>query len=58
MDKAILAARKAFDDGPWRKITAFERGKILLKLADLIEKHEEELAILETLDTGKPIYWS
>ncbi|HTV48068.1 MAG TPA: aldehyde dehydrogenase family protein [Phycisphaerae bacterium] len=55
VDKAVAAARKAFDKGPWRKISARERGKLINKLADLIEKHQEELAQLETLDNGKPI---
>src|SRR6202047_2329005 len=55
VDKAVKAARQAFDKGPWRKMSARERGKCLYKLADLIEKNVEELAMLETLDNGKPI---
>jgi len=55
VDKAVRAARKAFDKGPWRKMSARERGRILYRLADLIEENKEELAQLETLDNGKPL---
>jgi acyl-CoA reductase-like NAD-dependent aldehyde dehydrogenase len=56
IDKAVKAARKAFDTGPWRnKFSASQRGKCLLKLADLIEQRIDEFAQLETLDNGKPI---
>ena len=55
VDKAVKAARKAFESGPWQKMSASERGRLMFKLADLIEKHKEELAALETLDNGKPI---
>jgi aldehyde dehydrogenase (NAD+) len=54
VDKAVKAARKAFEEGPWSKMNASERGRLLHKLADLIEKNKEELAGLETLDNGKP----
>jgi aldehyde dehydrogenase (NAD+) len=54
VDKAAKAARKAFEEGPWPKMNASERGRLLNKLADLIEQHQEELAVLETLDNGKP----
>ena len=54
IDLAVKAARKAFEDGPWRKMNASERGVLLNKLADLIEKNKEELAALESLDNGKP----
>ncbi|MEZ0267543.1 MAG: aldehyde dehydrogenase family protein [Phycisphaerae bacterium] len=54
VDKAVKAARKAFDKGPWRKMSARERGRIMYKAADLIEQHKEELAKLEALDNGKP----
>src|SRR5215468_9301130 len=55
VDKAVAAARAAFDNGPWRKkIPAAGRGVLLNKLADLIEKHADELAQLESLDNGKP----
>jgi aldehyde dehydrogenase (NAD+) len=55
IDCAVEAARKAFDQGPWPKMNASERGRLLHKLADLIEKNQEELAALETLDNGKPL---
>src|SRR5947207_2139530 len=55
VDKAAKAARRAFEKGPWRKMSARERGRILYKLADLIEQNKEELAKLETLDNGKPL---
>src|SRR5436190_16975400 len=54
IDRAVKAARKAFEEGPWPKMSASERGRLLHKLADLIEKNQEELAALETLDNGKP----
>jgi aldehyde dehydrogenase (NAD+) len=55
VDLAVKAARKAFEDGPWPKMAASERGRLLHKLADLIEKNQEELAALESLDNGKPL---
>ena len=55
IDLAVKAARKAFDSGPWRKMDARDRGRLMYKLADLIESHIDELAELETLDNGKPI---
>jgi aldehyde dehydrogenase (NAD+) len=55
IDLAVKAARKAFDSGPWRKTDARDRGRMMNKLADLIESHIDELAELETLDNGKPI---
>lgn len=55
VNKAVAAARKAFDEGPWRQMDARERGEIMYRLADLIEAEMEELAALETLDNGKPI---
>lgn len=55
IDKAVKAARKAFEEGPWPKMSAAERGRLINRLADLIEKNKDELAALETLDNGKPI---
>ena len=55
IDLAVKAARKAFDSGPWRKTDARDRGRMLYKLADLIEQNFDELAELEVLDNGKPI---
>jgi aldehyde dehydrogenase (NAD+) len=54
VDKAVKAARAAFE-GPWRKLRASERGRLLYRLADLIEANADELARLETLDNGKPL---
>ncbi len=54
VDLAVKAARNAFERGPWRKMNASERGRLLNKLADLIETHSDELARLESLDNGKP----
>ncbi|KAL5723675.1 aldehyde dehydrogenase (NAD(+)) [Ranunculus cassubicifolius] len=54
INRAVAAARKAFDEGPWPKMTAYERSRIMFRFADLIEKHNDELATLETWDNGKP----
>lgn len=58
VDKAVKAAREAFDEGPWPKMSAKQRGRLMYKFADLMEEHAEELAQLETLDNGKPISYS
>jgi len=58
IQRAVGAARKAFESGPWPRLTPSQRGRLLLKLADLIEQNAEELALLETLDNGKPIRYS
>src|ERR1700751_2390068 len=60
VDRAVQAARRAFEDrnGPWRKLSASERGRLLWKLADRVEKYIDELADLEPLDNGKPIFES
>jgi aldehyde dehydrogenase (NAD+) len=55
VDKAVKAARKAFN-GPWRRMSAAERGRLLTRLAELVEQHADELAHLETLDNGKPVH--
>jgi phenylacetaldehyde dehydrogenase len=54
IDRAVRAARKAFDDGPWGRITPSERGRIIWRIGDLILEHAQELAQLESLDNGKP----
>ncbi|KAF5476836.1 hypothetical protein F2P56_003531 [Juglans regia] len=54
INRAVAAARKAFDEGPWPKMTAYERSRILLRFADLVEKNTEELAALESWNNGKP----
>jgi phenylacetaldehyde dehydrogenase len=55
IDRAVKAARRAFESGPWPALTASERGRLLWKLADLIDAHGDELAALESLDNGKPV---
>ena len=54
IDLAVKAARKAFDSGPWPRMNASDRGRLMHKLADAIEARSEELATLESLDNGKP----
>src|ERR1700709_1200810 len=54
VDRAVAAARRAFE-GPWRTMRASERGQILLRLVDLMKKHADEIAPLESLRAGKPI---
>jgi aldehyde dehydrogenase (NAD+) len=60
VDRAVQAARRAFEErgGPWRKMSASERGRLIWRLADLVEKNIDEFAELETLDNGKPIFES
>jgi aldehyde dehydrogenase (NAD+) len=55
VDKAVKAARRALESGPWSKMDAADRGKLLFKLADLIEKESRDLAALESLNAGKTI---
>lgn len=55
IDRAVKAARVAFDEGPWSRMNAAERSRLMYKLANLMEEHSAELAQLETLDNGKPI---
>jgi len=55
VDLAVTAAREALEQGPWGKMDARDRGRLMYKLADLIEEEADELAALETLDNGKPI---
>jgi aldehyde dehydrogenase (NAD+) len=54
VDRAVQAARRAFDEGPWARMPAVERGRILTRLGLLVEKNGDELAALESRDTGKP----
>jgi phenylacetaldehyde dehydrogenase len=56
VDRAVVAARAAFDSGAWVRLLPSERAKILWRIGDLIDTHAEELAELETLDQGKPIW--
>jgi phenylacetaldehyde dehydrogenase len=52
---AVAAARRAFDDGPWATMSPSDRGKLVWRLGDLLEKHADEFAQLEALDNGKPV---
>jgi gamma-glutamyl-gamma-aminobutyraldehyde dehydrogenase len=58
IDRAVAAARVAFEDGRWSGLAPRQRGLALIRLADLIEQNAEELQLLETLDVGKPIRYS
>jgi len=53
--RAVHAARAAFDDGPWKDATAQDRGRVLFKLAEIVRSRVDELAELESRNTGKPI---
>ncbi|KAJ7539012.1 hypothetical protein O6H91_11G073100 [Diphasiastrum complanatum] len=53
VNRAVKAAREAFDKGPWPRMSSYERSKIIYRYADLLEKYNDELAALETLDSGK-----
>jgi len=55
VDLAVQAARHAFESGPWARMRPAERTRLLLKLADALEQNGDELALLETLNTGKPL---
>jgi acyl-CoA reductase-like NAD-dependent aldehyde dehydrogenase len=55
VDRAVKAAREALESGPWSKVSAAERGRLINRLADLIEENGDELAELESLDNGKPL---
>ena len=55
VNRAVTAARRAFDEGPWPRMSPSERGRVLWKIADLVEEHLEEFAELESLDNGKPV---
>ena len=55
IDRAVKAARKAFESSKWPRMTASQRGQLIWKLGDLIEQHLEEFAQIESLDNGKPL---
>ncbi|HSX78650.1 MAG TPA: aldehyde dehydrogenase family protein, partial [Candidatus Saccharimonadia bacterium] len=55
VERAVRAARRAFDAGPWRKVTPSDRGRMLWRLGDLLEARLEEFAQLEAIDNGKPL---
>ena len=54
VDRAVQAARRAFDEGPWARLTPTERGKLMYRLAELINRSADELALMDTQDMGKP----
>jgi phenylacetaldehyde dehydrogenase len=58
VDRAVKAARAAFEDGPWPDMLVAERARLIWRIAELIDEHREELAELETLDNGKPLLFS
>ncbi len=55
VERAVAAARAAFDDGPWPRLTPFERGRVVQRIADRIRERADELAGVESRNTGKPI---
>src|ERR1700754_4789809 len=55
VDRAVKAARDVFEKGSWSNMAPSDRKKVMQRFADLIDKHNTELALLETLDMGKPI---
>jgi gamma-glutamyl-gamma-aminobutyraldehyde dehydrogenase len=55
IDAAVTAARRAFDAGPWPRLAPAERGRVLLRLAELLEEHRDDLALTVSLEMGKPI---
>ena len=54
INRAVIAARRAFETGSWRRLTPSERGKLIWRIGDLILEHADELAEIESLDNGKP----
>jgi acyl-CoA reductase-like NAD-dependent aldehyde dehydrogenase len=58
IDRAVASGRTAFEDGRWAHLSPRERGQTLIRLAELIDAHGEELQLLETLDVGKPVRYS
>src|SRR5580698_661098 len=55
IDRAVKAARRAFESGPWSTMTSSQRGRLIWKLGDLVEEHLEEFAQMGSLDNGKPL---
>ncbi|HEY3131265.1 MAG TPA: aldehyde dehydrogenase family protein [Acidobacteriota bacterium] len=54
VDRAVRAARRAFDEGPWARMAPWERGRLIGKVAEVIRRRADELAMLDALDCGKP----
>lgn len=55
VDAAVAAAQRAFEDGPWRKMSGQDRSRVMFRLAELMEEHLDELAVLESMDSGKTV---
>lgn len=55
VERAVKAARKAFDEGPWTRMAPWERGRLLGRIAEIIQQRTDELALLDALDAGKPL---
>src|SRR5690606_12402209 len=55
VDRAVTAARRAFDEGPWPRMNPHERSRLLFKFSELIEEHADAFAQLEALDNSKPV---
>ena len=55
VDRAVAAARRAFEEGPWRKFKPYDRQQLILKLAQLVDQNFDELTLIDTLDMGAPI---
>src|SRR5579862_2627423 len=55
INRAVKAARKAFEEGPWSRMTPSDRGRIVWRIGDLILEHADELATIESIDNGKPV---
>jgi acyl-CoA reductase-like NAD-dependent aldehyde dehydrogenase len=55
VDLAVAAARRAFEDSDWSRMTASDRGRIIWRIGDVILEHADELAEIESLDNGKPV---
>ena len=55
VDLAVIAARHAFEDSEWSRLTASERGRLIWRIGDLILEHADELAAIESTDNGKPV---
>ncbi|XP_074273847.1 aldehyde dehydrogenase family 2 member C4-like [Silene latifolia] len=58
IDLAVKAAREAFDHGPWPRLSGFARGRIMMKFADLVDEHVDELSTLDSFDAGKLYTWN
>src|SRR5919108_1130611 len=54
VDRAVTAARRAFDEGPWPRLPGAERARVLIRVAELVRRDADELARLEALESGKP----